>query len=404
MAGTCCWEDNPSSRRYGPISYGGALWAFPLTELGYPPPNPDLQLGVYKSTDGGKTWLRQDLADAPSGDQNGPLNDGQNTGVVFANSWWDGSSSKVTIVYVYADLSCQSAFCFTRLSLVDFDMSTGTFGTPYATRSFFTGPAGAAVCGWAWTEAFSLFKLSSGNFRFVWREEYYCDDGSGFQSQLYFADYSPASGTWSSLNLFPNNVVAWGVQYFVYSTLQDADVIHAMYSNFDMSTNTWEYWYVQISASGSFSSPINLNISGTLGFPSGTGVVSGDAILIPLTGSFGAGVLRGTPKSSPTFALIPAGGFSPLPLQMLHQPVADVLMWGDENPATLDQSLLYLSTSADSGLTWSPPLLIMSLDATPPTTYPGVDTVDIDSISLGLNLNGSLGFVITTELASYLGP
>src|SRR6202041_1794546 len=86
-------------------------------------PNPDGKLGVYSSLDSGHTWVRQDLAGAPTVYPNS------------ANIYWDGSSATVTIVYVANESTTENVY--TGINLVDFNMATGTFGTPYATAEFF---------------------------------------------------------------------------------------------------------------------------------------------------------------------------------------------------------------------------------------------------------------------------
>src|SRR6202453_952452 len=122
------------SPNYGPIAYGGALWAFTLIEnfdASELNPNPDGRLGVYRSSDGGHTWVRQDLARVPTALP------------VYTHIYWDVSSATVTIVYTTNASTPENGYA--GINLVDFNMATGTFGTPYATAEFFVQDTDAVL-------------------------------------------------------------------------------------------------------------------------------------------------------------------------------------------------------------------------------------------------------------------
>jgi hypothetical protein len=404
-------------RNYGPISYGGALWMFPLTtddSTG----TADLNAKIYKSVDNGATWVRQDQAHAPA---------------LLAPSapYWDGSSSTVTILAISHSPTVSAAL--TEVCLVDFDMSTGLFGTPYAVADWFVSPSGANGTGpQAWVLHPSVFKLASGTLRVVYTY-WYWDVGSPthfgstvYLAQVYFRDFAGTS--WSPPTLLPaDNTGTWGAQTDLQACVQDGDVLHVVLGDKDLSgnyavSNGADSNYVQIAADGSFSSPIDLHtliegvFSNSLLFSNcNTLVISGNNVLIPCWvdngGTNSIGVLIGTPKSAPSFTYVniatgptPLDGFAlaPQDLKIAHIGSTDIVAWVGLSSTTFNQSLAYQSTSSDQGATWSSPTQIFNLDTTPPSPVTGQDTLDIFSLSLGALPGGSLGVAFTTWAAYYV--
>jgi hypothetical protein len=407
LAGSLTGRIGDYYRNYGPISYGGWMWAFTLTEddsRGVA----DGQMGVYKSQDG-VDWIRQDVAHAP-------------VEALPAYPYWDGSSSIVTTLAVqFEPVPGQTR---TTVQFVDFDMGTGLFGDPYGTTDLRVTPAGA-VSGAPVNDIIHpyVFKLSNGTMRVVY-QYYYRDsfvnhgDGAfpgGSQSQIYYQDYVPGTG-WSSRQVFPSQAAAWGSHYFLNSATQDGDVIHAVYMPIPGLENTPpaldQASYVRINADGSFTSP--QGIGGVLGpnggtfFSLNTGIISGNRLLIPVVKQSSlpasVGVLVGTPKSNPTFSYVeiaqPAAG-NISGMQMYHMDSRDIFAFFQSNPATNHNSQILVSVSTNGGTTWTTPGMALDLDATPATPVAHQDTVDINSISLGTNLNGGLGLMYTSWIAYY---
>jgi hypothetical protein len=384
-------------RNYGPISYGGWMWAFTLTnddEDG----RGDLKLGVYKSLTG-ETWIRQDLANAPEFE------------IDPAYPYWDGVSSVVTIMVVRGESS--DPFTETAVEFVDFDMSTGLFGSPYGPLDIRIAPTGATspIPIVRPVHAY-VFKLSSGTLRVVYQyfyEDVFVDHGTGepsggSQSQVYYQDY--AGSAWAARQILSGQTVAWGTGYFLSAAVQDGDVIHAVYTPVGYYWN--EAYYVRINADGTFSTPQALSPilspDGSTYFLINTAIISGNNLLIPVSSPYGVsgavGVLVGAPKSNPTFTYVEiatdAGFATP---QMYHMATQDVFAWSQVSPTTGNLSQVYMSTSSDGGNTWSLPTLALDLDVTiPPLAPEGTDVSprDINSISLGTNLDGSVGLMFTT--------
>jgi hypothetical protein len=168
---------------------------------------------------------------------------------------------------------------------------------------------------------------------------------------------------------------------------------------------------VQIAADGSFSTPASLDsvlsTDGETYWFLNTGALSGNRLLIPVskftTGT--NGVLVGGPKTNPTFNYVPIGtSAGPEDMKISHQVGKEVLAWVDFNPLTNDESLIYMATSTNGGATWTTPTLALNLDTTPPPNVSVQDTVNIYTLSLGQNLNGSVGMLYTSWAAYYAPP
>jgi hypothetical protein len=382
---------NDYYRNYGPIYYGGQLWAFTLTE------NFDLAdglLGVYKSLTGA-TWIRQDLAHAPSANR-----------YVIAPSYpyWDGVSSTITILVLQSDVTPPIPSFERTMSLVDFDMATGLFSSTYGEVDL--GPPETAT---AFRHAY-VFKLSNGTIRIV--AEY----GGSDQSQIYYQDYT--AGAWGLPHIFPGQTVGSGSWYFLNSATQDGDVIHAVYMDIHAAggpagPNFNEAHYVQIAADGTFSTPVALSAilspDGTTYFSINTGIISGDHIILPVRISFDApanvGVLVGSPKSNPTFTYVAIASSTRFAEPVLfHRASEDVFAWTEVSSGTGNISQVYISTSTDNGATWTTPQLRLDIDVHPLPGGAGEDTTDINSISLGTDRDGSIGLMLTTWTGYYIPP
>lgn len=395
-------------RNFGPIPFGGWMWAFTLTEND-PTGVADAQLGVYKSQDG-THWIRQDLDNAPFE-------------ATPSYPYWDGVSSVVKILVV--DFESASPNTLTSTKLIDFDMSTGLFSAPYGATSLRVTPTGAiGGAASSFIDHPYVFQLSSGKLRIVYTFYYrdsFVDHGTGepaggSQAQIYYQDYTPGVG-WSSRQIFPSQTVAWGTGYFLNSAVLDGDVIHAVYMPVTVrlaSPPTFnEAFYVRINADGTFTTPQSLGAilspDGGPHFLLNTGIISGNSLLIPVNKTnspSSVGVLVGSPKSDPTFTYVDIAATTPSALngvQMYHMGSQDVLAYWQTSPTTGNNSQVYMSTSTNGGTTWSTPALALDLDVRTPAPVSGKDIFDINAISLGTNLNGSVG-LIYTSWASYYAP
>jgi hypothetical protein len=383
---------------------------FPLT-TNDPTGDVDLLMKVYKSTDGGLTWVQQDHAHAPQMWIAGGL-------------YWDGSVSVVTILSFLRMGGSQRTVAF----LVDFDMSTGLFGATYGTLDFNVVPSGVTGLD---TDAFikhaHLFKLSNGSFRVVYTDYFAEFFPNNEQAQVSYRDFNGSS--WSAPVLLPgDNTIRWGDQTDVEVAVQDGDVIHVVLGYADISSNPdvingHHSQYVQIAADGSFSTPLDLHSvlltalgASTLFENCNTAVLSGNNILIPVWtdngGADAVGVLVGTPKSAPSFTYVPVGSFAssglndlvfaPADLKIAHIGTQDVVAWVGINSGTNNASFVYQSASSDHGATWTSPAQILSLDSTPPAPVSGQDTLNINTISLGALADGSLGLAFTSWAAYYV--
>jgi hypothetical protein len=394
-------------RNYEPVSYGGALWAFPLTNTGYYSAWP-VYVTVYKSIDAGLSWDQQDAANAPIWDVSAIV-------PFVANFYWDGVSSTVTIVYVKA-LSSVDHSC--TVYLVDFDMATGLYGVPYGINSI--GPNSISYS----VAQPCLFKLSSGALRLVYQfnAQVLALGILNDEQVVYYQDF--IAGAWGTAVPFPNQTVAMGNNGQLWSAFQDGDLIHCVYSvgtvtgvsiGFPVVNQDYVYRYVAILANGTFSATVALNsflfnLPTVSGFVT-TGAVSGAKIFIPICEEFGSpsnetcGVLEASPSGAPATAFSYTQIGIPNQLtdfRVLHQPGQDSFVWNDVNPVTNNSSLFHSSTNSGGG--WSAPALLLSLDATPPPPVTGQDTLDVISLSLGTNLNGSLGLIFTSWAGySFLG-
>lgn len=382
-----------SYQLFGPIVYGGTLWAFPLQST-WAFPNPyqsDVSfipsVTVYNSTDGGSTWTQQDPTNAPIW-----------THALQGNYYWDGTSSVVTILWV-SDLRFSAG---QYANLVDFDMSTGTYGTPYGNvalgRNIFQP---------------SLYKLSSGTLRLVYQREDVDIDLTSLvngEEVVYFIDYS--SGSWGSPQLFPLQTAAFGTDGRLLSTTQDGDIIHCVYSVGTFSpgvlmpidNNDSVYYYVAIEAGGTFSSTLNIDTyQSTYGAVGNNGIVSGGTVYIP---NYQFGVFTfpaGSPATS--FSNIFIGTVANFD-GTISNPIIQAygssltMIWVTYDPTLSYLNQIYGSTNAGSG--WSTPAIILDTLVTPAATVAGVDTTDIFALSLGTNLDGNPGIMISTWCLYYV--
>jgi hypothetical protein len=381
-------EWNDYYRSYGPILYGGQLWAFTITENS---DFADRQLSVYKSATGA-TWIRQDLSHAPS--MTRP-----------SYPYWDGTSSVVTIYTITNETELPDATSI--VGFVDFDMSSGLFGTPYGQLDL-RGLLGG-------TEATNpihpyVFKLSGGTIRVLY--EY-----RGFtESHLYYQDYT--AGSWGDPQVFPGETTGSGSYYFLNSATQDGDVIHAVFMPTEISGGPFppgwnEAYYVQINADGTFSTPQPLSPilspDGTTYFAINTAIISGDHLIVPVrifSEPSNVGVLVGSPKNNPTFTYVQIASSTRFaaPTISHHASSQDVFAWTEVSSGTGNISQVYISTSTDNGATWTTPQLRLDIDVHPLPGGAGEDTTDINSVSLGTDRDGSIGLMLTTWTGYYIPP
>jgi hypothetical protein len=409
LAGSQDGQQGDTIRNYGPISYGGALWAFPLM-TNDASGDVDLNAKVYKSTDGGATWTQQDHAHAP---------------LLWlpAAPYWDGVSSTVTLFAIAREPSSPGPATRTAVSLVDFSMASGTFGAPYGAANFDVAPSGATSgAPSADLRHASLFKLSNGTLRVVytfWYTDTFVTHGgisSSQQAQVYYRDF--AAGAWGARVVIPSQTTDWNILNDVSAAVQDGDVIHVVYGlQSILSTGSPNFyfsgcWYLQIALAGTFSTPVSLDAlmeaDGTTLWGVNTGIVSGNRLLVAVVKRSGGtptvGVLIGTPKSAPVFSYvaIAAAPEGAVDIKMLHQAGKDTFAWITTNAVTSNSSLIYQASSRDAGATWTNPTLLLSLDATPPTPVAGKDTLNAYTVSLGALPDGSVG-MLYTSWAGYLG-
>jgi hypothetical protein len=387
-------------RSYGPVAYGGAIWAFTLT-TSVLFESDEYNIGIYKSTNNGATWVRQDAANAPY--------------IRLGNYFWDGVSSTVTIFGTGNGASA----CY----LIDFDMDTGLFGAPYGELNIFTAaPAGTHPLGITSADSTdvqdaSLFRLGSGALRLIYRLQF----SDGVPQRLYWRDF--VDGVWTAPTIFPVLADSVMVDIFpsldaqtslsadnaniLHSAVQQGDVIHCVFTRGAVipSAPPITTWYMQILADGTFSVPVLLGqveftgeftldgyaIPVTAGPTSGyslnwsnSSAISGDALLVPVvlwepvTHTDKIGVLRGTPLSAPVWSLSVVATGNPGDMKIIHQAGRDTLQW-----------FCAQVTSDDGGITWSSPRTTFST--------PTVAT----TLSLGPLADGSLGLMYTGFGATY---
>jgi hypothetical protein len=381
--------DQTSYQRYGPFEYKKNLWAFPLAEDSdaidpvYDDDGnqiqPDLKAGIYKSTDRGNTWVRQDQAHAPLI----VMQYGQ-------NFFWDGAGPIVTVVTVTRtpDFSGE-----TVVSLTDFNLDTGLFGAPYGVRDFHTAPPPS---GGQRIFTPQIFRLSSGIIRFVYN--HLTNDGNlGTDCRVKYADYDPLAATWGAPVPLPHQTDALMHVGLCRSVVQDGDLLHVIYvthtQNYDGAVRYVEdsdqWWYLAILADGTFTAPLDLNpllhtpdAPGTVELIGDVkhGIVSGDWLLIPAWRTEitldaedsetdyrqTLGVLRAHNAHGPAagfaYAVVETrrANFGFGDVALLHLPAKDVMTWN--GPQFLQ------SESGDQGNAWTEPRLWFDVSraGTPP--------------------------------------
>jgi hypothetical protein len=107
--GAVLGADIPSAGGFGPFAYDGALYMFLNTDSSVP-----FVLEAMQSLDGGATWQALDFGNSPNGNAM-PIFDGDHTVIVAVSTAAVDSDGDV--------------------NLINFDLSTGTWGALYATAS-----------------------------------------------------------------------------------------------------------------------------------------------------------------------------------------------------------------------------------------------------------------------------
>jgi hypothetical protein len=428
-------------RGYGPIAFAGALWAFPLTQqpwAGTVPPGfvADSSLLIYKSADGGATWVKQDAAHAPTITKLGQPD--SHVASTYGSYSWDGVSSIVTIAYL-GDAQPAGVFHFNSVvTLVDFDMATGLFGAPYAAHDFWFVPAGFSAASprqYSYIRNHNIFKLSGGILRLLF-EFQWGDNNAGNLgcSQVYYSDWNGAS--WSALTLFPGQTVTANTRFALYSAVEDGDTIHVVCGGRRASGGPDPHLrltasalsYYQLAKNGTFTGPVAVTFpAAAANWWCGMGVVSGANLLFPAYYLNAAGTTLfvgalSAPRAAPAFTFTQvdsgvwmAGGggagfdFGFLTdFKIVHLAAADVMVGVFHHADSGATNLFKAYTSTDSGASWSAPAAILNLDATPvdpANRQPDWDYLSYNniynSLSLGVLADGSLGLMYDSTSIFY---
>jgi len=340
----------------GPFQKGTALYVgcANVHEIAGPD---TLFLSVFKSLDGGQTWAEQDAANAPEFTSGGSA--------LIWGAATDFQIGETTIHCAYIDASFD-------LNLIDFDMTTDTWGSPI------TGGPHVDVGGGV-KPVVLLNHLSDGT-------TLVCFMSGSVTLQVWWTLYS---GSWSAAAL-----VGAAGNTFLHQTLRDgADGVHIIYQNFSGSNQPvfHKRW-----AAGVLSSvqTIYTEVGGSVHTKIDYGMYNAtrDEVSFPFGKSHpgfasvcDSSILRGTPASNPTFTVEDT--------PIVYDPVEDTTffwpVWamtdGDRevilSPGNgFTQHQIYM-TEKIAGV-WSTPTVFWDLDVDPPTPPPGIDTVEFSSATI----------------------
>ncbi len=324
------------SNRFGPFRFGSALYLVLQGQNDAIAPFTDnQQLGVFKSTDKGNSWTRQDIPGTPVA-----LDDTMN----YASYYPTSENGIISILYQASNAH--------GTQVVDFDCSTDTFGTPSValTPSIFTIVSGFG--------GIQFFKQAGGDYWVFFTR---------VSAPLGFYYRKLSGGTWSAQTAV--DVVAYTSNSgtntgIINPATGDMLVLAFSFATYPTGLTTKQYLItnsgVVTGPTAAFANFFNQVIM----------AIWGTSYVVPYTDDqVNLKVAIGTPLAAPVWSISTVDGPYPVntipvdPVAFLDKDGNAIVAWIKVN--TLDQTanLIYDSTNTGSG--WSAPLLVYDSLANP---------------------------------------
>ena len=304
------------------------------------------KVGIFKSVDGGATWVAQDAANDP----------------ILPSDFLDIAFSDPNIHVIYW------AQGTTVYKVKTFDTLTDTWGAASANGPPEQDPN-------AIDQSVRLVRVASGDLYALYF------DVPGANGVINYQVLS--GGVWSAATPLVGSVGT--VHNYPISAFVDSlDVIHLFYRKVPVyNSDTGPVYHITLTTGGVVGVEEIVNPASTSQrYGRAVEFVAGDSYLIPsYDGSTIAGVWEGTPRSAPvwTFTLVdtipPAAGVTDVSAFAMVNPAGTValLLWGSSddpapydlnNPATFTINNYYYAVNTGSG--WSAPILLYDEVADPP--------------------------------------
>jgi len=308
---------------------------------------------IFKSTDGGLTWTRQDVAGEPV--------DGFGNTFLYDASYFDGTR----YIYIYYRSNNTGA---TRPSMVIFDTNTDTYGAPItdlAQTSVGANPAWVVL-------------VQSDATAFV-----FFMDAPGVNGLTFLKE---SGGAWDPTAVIVIGPIG-GNSWLIAGAIDGTDKFHLFYADSTIIGPTYALTYIPMSAGLTPGAPVVLKtITASDPFNSGVARVWNNSIVLPFIDppapNIAPKVLIGTPLSAPVWTeesvdvglVAPqfTGNFPILSVDLNGDLVYDWIVW-DQGGNTVEE--IWRNRRTVSG--WGTPVLVYDkLTNQPPlTTFEGLHTL-----------------------------
>lgn len=307
---------------------------------------------IFKSTDGGLTWARQDQAGEP--------NDSGFT-FLYDASFFDGSR----YIYIYyRDTSLGTK----HPGLVIFDTNTDTYGTPIVDFAQFSVGSDPA-----WVV---LTQASTATFVFFM-------DNPGVNGLSYLKESSGAWDASAVVVIGPIGSTSW----LITGAIDGSDNFHLFYADLALFAGTYDVKYIPVSAAGTPGAAVSLKtVTSSDPFNSGVARIWNNSIVLPYIDppapNIAPKVLIGTPVSAPVWTTedVDAGTVAPqftgsfpiLSVGLDGNLNYDWIVW-DQGGNTVEE--IWRNTRTVSG--WGTPVLVYDKLTNQPAlpTFEGLHTL-----------------------------